>query len=86
LTSPPMLLGVSYRGGRPRQRGGPKPAGQRSLDPHRIGGPPARDGRDCQHHKAVGSQECVVWSAQAKCRLKAVMFNQPKVLLAGTKR
>jgi hypothetical protein len=56
LTLPDVPPSVCYPSGRRRQRRGPKPGGQRSLDP-RIGRERVSRPGDCQHH---GGRELAV--------------------------
>ena len=58
-----------------------QPAGQRSLNPHGLA-VKARAEIATASIKAVGSQERAVRLTQVKCRVKAVMFAKPKMLLA----
>ena len=53
LTLPDVPPSVCYPSGRHRQRRGPKPGGQRNLDP-RIGRGRASRHGDCQHHGGRG--------------------------------
>ena len=65
LTLPDVPPSVCYPSGRHRQRRGPKPGGQRNLDP-RIGRERASRHGDCQHHGGRGPA-VRVRSTQVKC-------------------
>ena len=78
LTLPDVPPSVCYPSGRHRQRRGPKPGGQRNLDP-RIGRGRASRHGDCQHRGGRGPA-VRVRSTQVKCRFRAVITNKPKML------
>ena len=78
LTLPDVPPSVCYPSRRHRQRRGPKPGGQRNLDP-RIGRERASRHGDCQHHGGRGPA-VRIRSTQVKCRLRAVITNKPKML------
>src|SRR5262249_27511294 len=78
LTLPDVPPSVCYPSGRHRQRRGPKPGGQRNLDPWIGRGRASRHG-DCQHHGGRGP------AARGRVNpgevlLKAVSLNKPKML------
>jgi hypothetical protein len=78
LTLPDVPPSVCYPSGRRRQRRGPKPGGQWSLDP-RIGRERASRLGDCQHH---GGRELAVRDMvnPGEVPIKAVIINKPKML------
>jgi hypothetical protein len=78
LTLPDAPPSVCYPCGRHRQRRGPKPGGQRNLDP-RIGRERASQHGDCQHHNGRGP---VVRGKvnPGEVLTKAVIRDKPKML------
>ena len=78
LTLPDVPPSVCYPSGRHRQRRGPKPGGQRSLDP-RIGRGRASRHGDCQHH---GGREPAVRDRVnlREVPIKVVNRSKPKML------
>jgi hypothetical protein len=78
LTLPDVPPSVCYPSGRRRQRRGPKPGGQWSLDP-RIGRERVSRPGDCQHH---GGRELAVRDMvnPGEVLIKAVIINKPKML------
>ena len=79
LTLPDVPPSVCYPSGRHRQRWGPKPGGQRNLDP-RIGRERASRHGDCQHHGGRGPAVRGMVNP-GEVLLKAVSLNKPKMLL-----
>ena len=79
LTLPDVPPSVCYPSGRHRQRRGPKPGGQRNLDP-RIGRGRASRHGDCQHHGGRGPAVRGMVNP-GEVLLKAVSLNKPKMLL-----
>jgi hypothetical protein len=78
LTLPDVPPLVCYPSGRHRQRRGPKPGGQRNLDPW-IGRERASRHGDCQHHGGRGpAVRGMVNSSEVL--LKAVSTDKPKML------
>jgi hypothetical protein len=78
LTLPDVPPSVCYPSGRHRQRRGPKPGGQRNLDP-RIGRERASRHGDCQHHGGRGPAVRGMVNP-GEVLLKAVSLNKPKML------
>ncbi len=78
LTLPDVPPSVCYLSGRRRQRRGPKPGGQRNLDP-RIGRERASRHGDCQHHGGRGPAVRGMVKL-TEVLLKAVTVNKPKML------
>jgi len=78
LTLPDVPPSVCYLSGRRRQRRGPKPGGQWSLDP-RIGRERVSRLGDCQHH---GGRDLAVRDRvnPGEVPIKAVIIHQPKML------
>src|SRR3954470_23669697 len=77
-TLPDVPPSVCYPGGRHRQRQGPKPGGQRNLDP-RIGRGSASRHDDCQHHGGRGPAVRGRVNP-GEVLIKAVTLDKPKML------
>ena len=77
-TLPDVPPSVCYPSGRRRQRRGPKPGGQRNLDPWIGRGRASRHG-DCQHQGGRGPAVRGTVNP-GEVPLKAVMFDRPKML------
>ena len=78
LTLPDVPPSVCYPSGRHRQRWGPKPGGQRNLDP-RIGRERVSRHGDCQHQGGRGPAVRGMVNP-GEVLLKAVSLNKPKML------
>jgi hypothetical protein len=78
LTLPDVPPSVCYPSGRHRQRRGPKPGGQRNLDP-RIGCERASRHGDCQHQGGRGPAVRGMVKL-VEVLLKAVNIDKPKML------
>jgi len=78
LTLPDVPPSVCYSSGRHRQRRGPKPGGQRNLDPW-IGRERASQHGDCQHHGGRGPAVRGMVKL-TEVLLKAVSTDKPKML------